>query len=251
MLQLRTCFVVSRCHRMPSLQFNRRIRQRRRHPRRHRRLRHVARHRVHQTDQRSRSDRPLRRSSKSSPPSPAAAPTPRKHGSRDGYVKQLRETGRQDRRLARRARRSDATSSCSKASTAAPTWNNSAPSPKASQSSSISRPPARSPTAHDLPHRRRNAHARVTRPRRSASAKKSKPPPTDKAIGDMLGCETLEPDVDRKAPPRSVLVRHPRRRAAVHDHGHRLRDASAAPIRRSRPSSSANGKTAASAPTAA
>ena len=35
---------------------------------------------------------------------------------------------------------------------------------------------------------------------------------TDKSIGDIVGCETAQPDVEiQKTPPRPVLVRHPRR----------------------------------------
>ena len=42
-------------------------------------------------------------------------------------------------------------------------------------------------------------------------------------VGDVLGCDAYGPCATRRAPPRPLLVRRPRRRGTVHDHGHGLR----------------------------
>ena len=196
---------------------------RRRPSRRHHRLRYLARHAFTKVINDPERHRPARR----------------RRSHRRLSRRQPRHSGKQQsrRRLsskssANRASKSSIrwkncrtkpTSSSSKASTAGRTSNNSAPSPKASRSSSISRPPPRWPTFS----RSSASPKKRTRPssprRRSASARKSRTAATDKSIGDMLGSETVEPVVDRKPSPRSVLLRHPWRRTAVHDHGHRLR----------------------------
>ena len=73
-----------------------------------------------------------------------------------------------------------------------------------------------SPTKRTRPSTRRHRSASATRVQAAQAAEQIE-------IGDIIGCETAKPDVDRKPPPRPVLVRHPRRRTALHDHGHRLR----------------------------
>ena len=92
---------------------------------------------------------------------------------------------------------------------------------------------------------------RGSAPRRCASAPASPACANNAEVGDVVGCDAWSPCLARPHPPRPVLVRHPRRRDALHDHGPRLRVRHPHATRRTPTSSPASGPTAASARSAA